>query len=52
MECAYCRMDTTAKLQLVLNGQDQELCESCLEDVHVNLDYMESDIPTELADID
>ena len=52
MDCEYCRMDTTAKLQIVLNGQDQELCESCLEDVHVNLDYMESDIPTELADID
>ena len=52
MCCEYCRMDTTCKMQLVLNGQDQELCESCLEDVHMVLDYMESDIPTELADID
>ena len=52
MGCEYCRLDTTAKLQIVLNGQDQELCESCLEDVHMVLDYMESDSPMEMADID
>jgi len=52
MECEYCRLDTTSKMQLVLNGQDQELCEPCLEDVHMVLDYMEDDIPTEMADIE